>query len=78
MFKQAGQMFEYIIQTSAAEVQQPKVPKVSLFQVTELPTNMYDYTLPSACRISMESYTLPEQWLRITEFVTLITLNISI
>ena len=28
------------------ELGQPKVAKVSIFQVAEVPTNLYDYTLP--------------------------------
>ena len=36
------------IQTSAAEVWQLMFNEVSLFQVAEVPTNMYDYTLPKA------------------------------
>ena len=37
------------IQTSAtlgAELRQPMVAEVSLFQVAEVPTNMYDYPFP--------------------------------
>ena len=43
-------MFEEVIQTSAlyyAEVRQPMVAELSLFEVAEVPTNMCDYTLPS-------------------------------
>ena len=34
------------LQTSAAELWQPKVTEISLFQVAEAPTFSYDYTLP--------------------------------
>ena len=34
------------VQALAADLQQPMVAEVSLFQVAEAPTNMYDYTLP--------------------------------
>ena len=34
------------IKTSEAQPRQLKVPKVSLFQVAEPLTNMYDYRLP--------------------------------
>ena len=34
------------VQTLAAKVQRSMVAEVSLFQVAEVPTNMYDYTLP--------------------------------
>ena len=37
-------------QTLAALLWQPKVAEVSLFQVAEAPTNMYNYTLPDKYR----------------------------
>ena len=42
--------FKYLkecsVQTLAFKHRQPKVAEVSLFQVAEVPTNRYDYTLP--------------------------------
>ena len=51
----------HVVQASAAKVWKPMVAKVSLFQVAEVPTNMYDYTLPSRCseRNSEMIYSLP-------------------
>ena len=33
---------------------QPKVAEVSLFQIAEPPTNMYDYTLPQIVNVKIQ------------------------
>ena len=53
MFERADvEMCTLAFQTLAAELWQPMVAEVSLFQVAKVPTNMYDYTLPFLSKVS--------------------------